>query len=255
MAAAPPGGVIAALSRLIKHEVRRVGESVEERVDRSFWLLDGDGVRHFPVRIVNRATKQALFRVSDSGNTLADGREVSDIDEVADLVISHGFSVRAVPEDNLRQAPSLLKLNARKIVSYGRTDEDPMIDGYWAAFGAAWGEPNAGWTASPKNWVRVVTSGKAYVSCVYHTREGWIRVGLGLAGEQAPERYEALLSRRASLEKEFGDSLIWDTKEDRQKRQIFVKLGCDPTDQADWPRQHHWLAERVPFFARQLDRA
>ena len=93
---------------------------MNDRVDRRFWLVDSDSVRHFPVRIRNRSSGRSAFRVSDAGNRLQDGQEIEDLDEVADLVVNRSYRVRAVPETDLRAAPSLVGLGKRKMISHGR---------------------------------------------------------------------------------------------------------------------------------------
>ena len=91
-----------------------------DRVDRRFWLVDRDGERHFPIRIPRKGdASDCRFRVSNAGNTLADGLEVETIEEVQTLVVGKGYSVRAVPESDPSKPPSLLKLNARKVLSWG----------------------------------------------------------------------------------------------------------------------------------------
>lgn len=227
----------------------------EERVDRRFWLIDRDGERYFPIRIPRKGQGEACyFRVSDAGNTVEDSSELDDVEEVRDVVVNGGFSVRAVPESNIKSAPSLLKLNARKIVSYG-PDGAVVSDRatFWSGLAETSGRRGAGWSGSSKNWVRPKQRGDHYVSCAYNTREGWIRIGLGVAGESAEDTYQGLIARRAAVERDAGEPLTWDTKEDRMKRQIFVKLTCDPSDASDWPRQHAWLSSRLPTFERLLD--
>lgn len=216
--------------------------------------MKNDGERHFPIRVPRKgAVGEPTFRVSAKGNRLEDGRETDSIAEVIDLVVNHGFAVRAVPESDLGQPPSLLKLSGHSIISYGIAQQgDSSLETYWQALAAAVGQPNAGWSTSAKSWVRTKSRGEAYVSCAYNTRESWARVGIGLIADEADQMYQDLLARRAAVERLIGEPLEWDTKEERNKRQIFVKLFCDPADRSDWARQHGWLAERLPAFERLL---
>lgn len=229
----------------------------DERVDRSFWLIDRDGERHFPIRVPRKGDLSAsYFRVSDAGNTVADSSEIDDIDEVQELVVNRGFSVRAVPESDVSKPPSLLKLNARKIPSWGSSDgEGQSLASYWRALATAAGSPDAGWSDSLKSWVRPKQRNRVYVSIALNGREGWVRIGLGIVGDEAGETYESLLARRAAVERAAGEPLTWDAKEGREKRQVFVKLMCDPNDRSDWTRQHTWLAARLPVYERLLELA
>jgi hypothetical protein len=227
----------------------------EERVDRSFWLVDREGERYFPIRIPRKRDASAcLFRVSDGDNTIAEGREIDAIDEVIDLVVNQGYRVRAVPESDIRSPPSLIKLNARKILSYGTASGvDVSLESYWQALAFAVGQPEALWIDSAANAVRPKRRGDAYVTCSFNTIQGWCRIGIGLLGDGAAEGYEGLLARRAAIENAAGERLTWDTKEDRTRRQIFVQLPCNPNDRSDWGRQHDWLATRLPTYERLLE--
>lgn len=227
----------------------------DERVDRRFWLIDRDGERYFPIRVPRKGDPSACyFRVSDAGNTIADSSEIDDIDEVQELVVNRGFSVRAVPESDVTKPPSLLKLNARKILSWGSSSgEEQSLASYWRALAAAAGTPDAGWSDSLKSWVRPKQRNGVYVSIALNGREGWVRIGLGIVGDNAGEIYESLLARRAAVERVADETLIWDAKEGREKRQMFVKLMCDPNDRSDWSRQHAWLAARLPVYERLME--
>lgn len=224
------------------------------RVDRSFWLVKNDGERHFPIRVPRKgAVGEPTFRVSAKGNRLEDGRETDSIAEVIDLVVNHGFAVRAVPESDLGQPPSLLKLSGHSIISYGIAEQgESSLETYWQALAAAVGQPTAGWSTSAKSWVRTKSRGDAYVSFAYNSREGWTRVGIGIIGSDPDSLYQDLLARRAAVERMIGEPLVWDTREDRSKRQVFLKLPCDPNDRGDWPRQHAWIGERLPAFEALL---
>lgn len=227
----------------------------DERVDRRFWLIDRDGERHFPIRVPRKGDPDACyFRVSNAGNTLAEGLEIETVEEVAELVVDQGYSVRAVPEHDVSKPPSLLKLNARKILSYGSASgEEQSLSSYWRALATAAGDPNAGWSQSLKSWVRPKQRNRVYVSIALNGREGWVRIGLGIVGDESGETYESLLARRAAVERAAGEPLTWDAKEGREKRQVFVKLMCDPNDRSDWTRQHTWLAARLPVYERLLE--
>ncbi|GEM_PF-3199119 len=226
-----------------------------DRVDRRFWLIDRDGERHFPIRVPRKGdSSDCRFRVSNAGNTLADGLEVEKIEEVQTLVVSEGYSVRAVPESDLSKPPSLLKLNARKILSWGSEDGGGQsLESYWVALAKVVGEPDAGWSRTTKGWVRPKQRNGVYLSIAMNGQGGWVRIGAGIIGDRAGETYKALLARRAAVEKAVGEPLVWDAKEGREKRQVFIKLMCDPNDRSDWPRQHAWVAQRIPLCEQMME--
>jgi hypothetical protein len=119
---------------------------------------------------------------------------------------------------------------------------------FWRALAMELGEPNANWGNSTKSWARLTTKSGAYVSAATSGRDGWIRIGIGCAGDHAGDLYEQALARRAAIESAFADVIEWDGKEGRKKKQFFIKMPCDPMDLADRPRQVAWMAERARKF-------
>lgn len=224
-----------------------------DRVDRRFWLTDKDGIRRFPIRRQRQGDNgPALFAVSNQGNRADRAIYLDDLEDVIRHVTEEGYRVRAVREFG-RQEANLVGLGGSEITGWGRAESnDSTSVTYWQALAAVTGQPDAGWSTSAKNWVRTKTRGDAYVSCAYNSREGWTRVGIGLIGSDPDRMYQDLLARRAAVERAIGEPLEWDTKEERNKRQIFIKLPCDPNDRSDWPRQHAWLEARLPSFEALL---
>lgn len=228
----------------------------EDRVDRSFWLMDHEGVRYFPIRVPRKGLRsESTFRLSAGGNRLEDTIFVTDISKVRSHVVADGFSVRAVAEHDITAAPSLLKLNGRKITDYGpRELQSEAPNGFWSAFAKSAAREDAGWSLQTGSAIRVSNRGSNYVFCAFNTNEGWVRIGTEITGKSAEETYERLLSKRALIERDAGEALIWDAKQDRTKRQVFMNLVCDPSDFSDWPMQHAWLQSRLPAFERLLER-
>lgn len=61
--------------------------------------------------------------------------------------------------------------------------------------------------------------------------------------------YERLLAQKDVIERELGESLIWSEKEpDRNYRAQVQWVNGDALDEADWSRQHAWLADQVERF-------
>lgn len=227
----------------------------DQRVDRSFWLIGHDDERYFPIRIPRKGEGGiGTFVVSNAGNRRADALEIEKIEDVEALVIGQGYSVRAVPESDITAPPNLLKLNKQKIATFGsdRMQPPPSVS-YWSAFANACDREEAGWAQSDRSWVRTKHKRDAQVVVATNAREQWVRIGVELIGDSAERAYETLLALRATVERDFGEPLIWDTKEGRTNRQIFTKLVCDSTDRTDWSRQHEWLTARLPRFERLLE--
>lgn len=78
---------------------------------------------------------------------------------------------------------------------------------------------------------------------------GEIGVFLRVHGEQATERYEQLLARRAEIEAAFGARLDWKVRAGGAFYWIVRTLRADPDDQEDWTRQFQFLAGAMATFA------
>ncbi len=95
-----------------------------------------------------------------------------------------------------------------------------------------------------------------------NSRHSWIRAELyldhGVLKKQAPYRdanawFDALKREREAIERELDCSLEWEDLSTRGScRLAAYNRGCDPTDEADWPRQHEWLADRLNRMHRVL---
>lgn len=73
-----------------------------------------------------------------------------------------------------------------------------------------------------------------------------IQTELYIAGNDAKAFFGLLKRQKDEIERELGYSLGW--KELPKKRDCRIMSYCDhvdPMDEADWPRQHKWLAEHL----------
>lgn len=136
---------------------------------------------------------------------------------------------------------------------YGAAPSGQPRPNYWSALAATLGRSDAGWSQSEQSWVRTMTRQGLYVSCVFNVEAGWVRVGLTAAGDEAENHFMSLLAQRGQIERRIGEALEWNAKPDRNERQIYRKILCDPAAPLDWPRQHAWIAERLPRFENLLE--
>lgn len=68
------------------------------------------------------------------------------------------------------------------------------------------------------------------------------------AGFWIPDSREAfalLKSKRAELETEMGQSLVWDSKPGRKSCWVWVRVAMDLSDEKDWPASFEWFAENA----------
>jgi hypothetical protein len=73
-----------------------------------------------------------------------------------------------------------------------------------------------------------------------------IRTELYISDDRAKAFFGLLKSQREAIERELGCPLEWDELPSRRDCRISCYLNeVDPEDEADWPRQHEWLARRL----------
>jgi len=86
-----------------------------------------------------------------------------------------------------------------------------------------------------------------------NSRTKQIRAELYLQGPSAKTFFGQLEKQKTEIERELGYSLEWQELPDGQDSRIAVFLNdADPSDEADWPRQHDWLAKRLNEMHRVL---
>jgi hypothetical protein len=61
------------------------------------------------------------------------------------------------------------------------------------------------------------------------------------------------LGQKAEIERQLGFPLDWEELPEGQDSRISVSLSdADPANEADWPRQHQWLSQRLNEMHRIL---
>jgi hypothetical protein len=101
---------------------------------------------------------------------------------------------------------------------------------------------------------------KAYFSRVKKKKQG---VWVSCRGPHGYENYLALMDHKREIETAFGDTLDWQSEQDRdQGTTIHYIFGKDANDRSAWPEQHKLIADKVARlyqavhpFVRQLDAA
>jgi hypothetical protein len=73
-----------------------------------------------------------------------------------------------------------------------------------------------------------------------------IRSELYISGDTAKAFFHLLREQKDAIEQELGCSLEWEELPSRRDSRISAYLNeVDPENEADWPRQHEWLAARL----------
>jgi hypothetical protein len=136
----------------------------------------------------------------------------------------------------------------------GEENPDPnafRYEDYWKAFKAALARSGSRLrppTVRDKNWVRFPAGGAgAAINAFATRRERYIGVELALDRAEHSATFQSLRAARAEIEREMGRELKWKEHE-ASYRIVLTETGRDPTDPADWPRQHAWFGETLDAF-------
>ncbi len=122
---------------------------------------------------------------------------------------------------------------------------------YWAALNLvldALGGPVSG-RRKPQlqSWMSYAV-GRAgfHLNAVMTVQKQRIRAELFITGDRAKTFFALLKNQKAEIERELGYPLEWEELPEARACRIASYLNdVDPADEADWPRQHEWLAKRL----------
>ena len=122
---------------------------------------------------------------------------------------------------------------------------------YWKALNAkldAVGGPVSGdRTEQPQSWMHY-KSGRSWakVGGATNSLSKSIRAEIYLGGNNAKTNFGQLEKHKEEIERDLGYRLNWEELPEGKQSRIAVYLNdADPTDKADWPRQHEWLAKKI----------
>lgn len=134
---------------------------------------------------------------------------------------------------------------------------------YWAAFNKlldAEGGPIAGnKKPQPQAWMSFPTGrSRFHLNAVMARPRGQVRADLYIGGVNAKAYFRMLQAQKSEIERDLGYSLEWDELPEGQDCRISCSLSeVDPENEADWPRQHEWLARHLNdlhrVFARRVN--
>jgi hypothetical protein len=80
-----------------------------------------------------------------------------------------------------------------------------------------------------------------------------VRAELYISSSKAKAFFHLLEAQKDEIERDLGFALDWEELPAGQDSRISVSLSdADPEDEADWARQHQWLAERLNAMHRVL---
>jgi hypothetical protein len=133
-----------------------------------------------------------------------------------------------------------------------------MQRAYWTAFdkvlSAAGGPISGGKKPQPQSWM-AYSIGRSHFTLgpVMVRAKKQVRADLYISGVKAKAFFHLLALQKEEIERELGFALDWEELPTGQDSRISVSLDdADPENEADWARQHEWLAKRLNDMHRVL---
>jgi hypothetical protein len=172
----------------------------------------------------------------------------------------------AAPKFNLVSKPNEWSASvaqaARAIDDAELSPTRAMQAEYWKALNAKLdtvGGPVSGdRTEQPQSWMHYKTGrSRIKVGGATNSVKNNIRAEIYLGGNAAKSNFKRLEEQKEDIQRELGYPLEWELLPEGKQSRIAVYLNdTNPTDNADWPRQHEWLAKKInelhKVFARRL---
>lgn len=104
----------------------------------------------------------------------------------------------------------------------------------------------------PQHW-QTFSVGRSHfhIAALLNTRENRIGVELCVTHpEYAKNFFNILAKDKDAIEQEIGAALEWKELPEKTSSKIIQFKNADPTQEADWPKQHEWFKERIETFDR-----
>lgn len=95
-------------------------------------------------------------------------------------------------------------------------------------------------------------TGKSYITIETRLFMKWkkIHVGIRLAGDYGPARFDFLLERREEIDGQLGEAAVWTTEKSGNTRRIVLERQINPLKDEDWPELYAWLGDRLQRFQK-----
>jgi hypothetical protein len=134
-----------------------------------------------------------------------------------------------------------------------------MQRNYWAALNEVLGDRGlvvGNKKPQPQSWMAFpIGPSSFYLGAVMIRPKNQLRVELYISGPQAKPMFYLLKEQKDAIERELNVPVAWEELPTKRDCRISVYLhDVDPENEADWPRQHEWLAQRLNEMHRVLAR-
>ena len=187
----------------------------------------------------HRAALDWLNRITDD-SFHAFGLEI-ELWRIGDSPFAPKFNVAVKPNEWARGVQEATK------GSTGGSKVGQMQLQYWTAFGeflitkkAPFKPPKPAAT----NWIPYGL-GRSGTALLAFVNAGHISVGVDIRQSEHPTWYGQLEAHREEIETAIGFTMEWEAKPDAKIARLRAWLELDMYDEANWPKAHAWLLERL----------
>jgi hypothetical protein len=194
----------------------------------------------------HRAALDWLNKITDTESVRFFGVEV-ELWRIGTSEPAPRFNIVSKPNDWSQS----VKQAARAIEEGELSDTRVKQREYWAAFMPILtekrGPVQGNKKPQPQSWMGFPTGRSGInVNPVMITNKNKLRAEIYLSGANAKAFFGLLERQKDAIEGELGYKLDWEELPSKQDSRIAIYLdNADPRNEADWPRQHSWLADRL----------
>ena len=200
----------------------------------------------------HRSTLDWLNRITDESFRFF-GLEV-ELWRIGDSPPAPKFNIVSKPNDWSQSVAQA----ARAIDDAELSETRIMQRAYWTAFdkvlSALGGPIGGGKKPQLQSWM-AYSVGRSHLTlnAAMVRSKKQVRAELYISSDKAKAFFHLLAAQKDEIERKLGFALLWEELPAGQDSRISVSLDdADPDNEADWARQHEWLAKRLNEMHRVL---
>jgi hypothetical protein len=193
----------------------------------------------------HRSTLDWLNKVTDESFQFF-GLEV-ELWRIGDSPVAPKFNIVSKPNDWSRS----VAVAARAIDDSELSETRIMQRSYWAALHQVLetigGSVSGNRKPQPQSWMNYPIGRSGFMLGAVMVRpKRQVRAELYISNNRAKEYFALLEGQKAAVEHELGYALDWELLPEGRDTRISVSLdNSEPDNEADWPRQHQWIAKHL----------
>ena len=101
--------------------------------------------------------------------------------------------------------------------------------------------------AHPQSWTTfAIGRSDTWLGACVNSQKKRVWAEFSFRGPPGKVWFDELFAQREEVEHEFGGPLLWERLDGRKQSRVVIHMSdADPTQDADWPRQHDWLIQQL----------